>query len=122
MMSKKYSIKDEEIIDLNGLKIVVTANELEASEHRGISAYTKNLVKTLSNAGAEVWLLTEFYTPYTSKKFNNKKINFVNLSYILEFLSKGFTKKPEQLNTLLKNFSLRILKRLFLFFYKSSLN
>ena len=105
MMSKKYSIKDEEIIDLNGLKIVVTANELEASEHRGISAYTKNLVKTLSNAGAEVWLLTEFYTPYTSKKFNNKKINFVNLSYILESLSKGFTKKPEQLNTLLKNFS-----------------
>ena len=50
--------------------------------------------------------MTEFYTPYTSKKFNNKKINFVNLSYILEFLSKGFTKKPEQLNTLLKNFSL----------------
>ena len=86
MMSKKYSIKDEEIIDLNGLKIVVTANELEASEHRGISAYTKNLVKTLSNAGAEVWLLTEFYTPYTSKRLNNKKINFINLSYILEFL------------------------------------
>jgi len=107
MMSKKYLIKDEEeIIDLSGLKIVVTANELEPSEHRGISAYTKNLVKTLSNAGAEVWLLTEFYTPYTSKRFNNIKINFINLSYILEFLSKGFTKKPEQLNTVLKNFSL----------------
>ena len=82
MMSKKYSIKDEEIIDLNGLKIVVTANELEASEHRGISSYTKNLVKTLSNAGAEVWLLTEFYTPYTSKTVSYTHLTLPTTPYV----------------------------------------
>ena len=105
-MSEKYIIKNEEEIVLNGLKIVVTANELETEEHRGISAYTKNLVKTLSDAGAEVWLLTEFYTPYSSRKDNSNKINFINLSYILEFLSKGFSKKPEKINTLLSSFTL----------------
>ena len=106
MMREKYLIENDEEIVLDGLKIVVTANELETGEHRGISAYTKNLIKTLSEAGAEVWLLTEFHTPYSSRNDNSKKINFINLSYILEFFSKGFSKKPEKINTLFKSFPL----------------
>ena len=45
MMSEKYLIENEEEIVLNGLKIVVNANELKTVEHRELSAYTKNLIK-----------------------------------------------------------------------------
>jgi glycosyltransferase involved in cell wall biosynthesis len=44
---------------LEGLRLLVTALDLEQSEHRGIAVYSKNLLKALSQAGAEVWLLTE---------------------------------------------------------------
>jgi glycosyltransferase involved in cell wall biosynthesis len=44
---------------LEGLRLLVTALDLEQSEHRGIAVYSKNLLRALSHAGAEVWLLTE---------------------------------------------------------------
>lgn len=44
---------------LDGLRLLVTALDLEQSEHRGIAVYSKNLLRALSQAGAEVWLLTE---------------------------------------------------------------
>ena len=44
---------------LTGKKILVTAYDLEQSEHRGIAVYTKALIHCLRRAGAEVWLLTE---------------------------------------------------------------
>ena len=43
-----------------GLKVLVTAYDLEQSEHRGIAVYSKALIRCLSEAGAKVWLLTEF--------------------------------------------------------------
>lgn len=46
--------------DLTGLKVLVTAIDLEQSEHRGIAVFTKGLLKALRQAGAEVWLLTQF--------------------------------------------------------------
>ncbi|TCD58140.1 glycosyltransferase [Synechococcus sp. BS55D] len=46
---------------LLGQKILVTAYDLEQSEHRGIAVYSKALIRCLHEAGAEVWLLTEFY-------------------------------------------------------------
>ena len=46
---------------LLGRKILVTAIDLEQSEHRGIAVYSKALIRCLREAGAEVWLLTEFY-------------------------------------------------------------
>ena len=46
---------------LKGKRIVVTAEELELSEHRGIAVYTKALINALKDQGAEVWLLTQFY-------------------------------------------------------------
>lgn len=47
-------------------KILVTAYDLEQSEHRGIAVYTKALIHCLRRAGAEVWLLTEFHEPMRS--------------------------------------------------------
>ena len=46
--------------NLEGLKVLVTAIDLEQSEHRGIAVFTKGLLKALRQAGAEVWLLTQF--------------------------------------------------------------
>ncbi len=48
---------------LQGKRIVLTAIDLEQSEHRGIAVYSKALIKILREAGAEVWLLTQFDTP-----------------------------------------------------------
>ncbi len=49
--------------NLKGKRIVVTALDLEQSEHRGIAAYSKALIRSLKEAGAEVWLLTQFDAP-----------------------------------------------------------
>lgn len=46
---------------LLGRKVLVTAFDLEQSEHRGIAVYSKALIRCLYEAGAEVWLLSEFY-------------------------------------------------------------
>ena len=46
---------------LKGRKILVTSYDLEHSEHRGIAVYSKSLIRCLAEAGAEVWLLTEFF-------------------------------------------------------------
>ncbi len=45
---------------LKGRRVVVTAIDLEQSEHRGIASYSKALIRALKQAGAEVWLLTQF--------------------------------------------------------------
>jgi glycosyltransferase involved in cell wall biosynthesis len=47
--------------NLEGLKVLITAIDLEQSEHRGIAVFTKGLLKALRQAGAEVWLLTQFH-------------------------------------------------------------
>lgn len=47
-------------LPLTGLRIAVTAADLEQLEHRGIAAYSRNLLKALHNSGAEVWLISEF--------------------------------------------------------------
>ena len=52
---------------MQGRKILVTAYDLEQSEHRGIAVYTKSLLHCLHEAGAEVWLLTEFFDKLSEK-------------------------------------------------------
>ena len=44
---------------LKGLRLVVSGFELEQQEHRGIAVFTKGLLRSLKEAGAEIWLLTE---------------------------------------------------------------
>ena len=45
---------------LKGRRFVVSGFELEQQEHRGIAVFTKGLLRALKEAGAEIWLLTEF--------------------------------------------------------------
>jgi len=45
---------------LQGKRVLVTALDLEQSEHRGIAVYSKALIRHLRRMGAEVWLLTQF--------------------------------------------------------------
>jgi len=45
---------------LAGLRLVITGLDLQQSEHRGIATYSKAMLSALANAGAELWLLTEF--------------------------------------------------------------
>ena len=52
---------------LKGQKILITAFDLEQSEHRGIAVYSKSLIRCLNEAGAEVWLLTEFFDKLSEK-------------------------------------------------------
>ena len=44
---------------LKGLKLVVCGYELEQREHRGIAVFSKGLLRSLKQSGAEVWLLSE---------------------------------------------------------------
>ena len=55
---------------LKGRKILVTAYDLEQSEHRGIAVFSKSLMRCLHEAGAEVWLLTEYFDKLTEKGLN----------------------------------------------------
>ena len=48
---------------LKGLKLVVCGYELEQREHRGIAVFSKGLLRSLKQAGAEVWLLSEIAPP-----------------------------------------------------------
>lgn len=48
---------------LKGLKLVVCGYELEQREHRGIAVFSKGLLRSLKQAGAEVWLLSEVAPP-----------------------------------------------------------
>ena len=58
---------------LKGMRLVVSGFELEQGEHRGIAVFTKNLLRTLKQLGAEVWLLTE-YSPDTQAIKKAKRI------------------------------------------------
>ncbi|NDC33995.1 MAG: glycosyltransferase [Synechococcaceae bacterium WB9_2_112] len=45
------------------MRILITAYDLEQVEHRGIAVYSKGLIHCLAEAGAEIWLLTQFALP-----------------------------------------------------------
>ena len=61
---------------LKGKKILVTIQELENKEHRGIASYTKSLIKALNKSEAEIWLLVSM--DYNKLKFKNYSENFQN--------------------------------------------
>ena len=70
---------------LKGKKVLVTIQELEKKEHRGISSYSKSLLKALKKADAEVWLLIGM--DYRKIKFNNKNlINKLLITFSLDYL------------------------------------
>ena len=77
---------------LKGRKVLVTGKDLEESEHRGISVYSKSLIRSLSSAGAEVWLLTEFFDDRSSKglkRLPKKTQAMIQRARILNYLADG---------------------------------
>ena len=101
-----------DISSVSGKRIVITAHELESTEHRGISAYTKSLVKVLSDNGCEVWLLTEFFPGKQSKKLKKINSDFIYHSYLLEFLARGYKFETTLQNTLFRFLPLNIILKL----------
>ena len=101
-----------DISSVSGKRIVITAHELESTEHRGISAYTKSLVKVLSDNGCEVWLLTEFFPGKQSKKLKKINSDFIYHSYLLEFLARGYKFETTLQNTLFRFLPLNIIFKL----------
>ena len=61
---------------LKGKKILVTIQELENKEHRGIASYTKSLIKALNKSEAEIWLLVRM--DFIKLKFTHFYENFQN--------------------------------------------
>ena len=82
------------ISGLNGKRILVTAYDLEQSEHRGIAVFSKALIRCLHNAGAEVWLLTGF-SPFASTSGKGMKLlpkrtsQLIQTAVLLESLARG---------------------------------
>ena len=73
-------------------KILVTAYDLEQSEHRGIAVYTKALIHCLRRAGAEVWLLTEFHEPLRPpglRSLSNTNREIIRSARVLNSLAHG---------------------------------
>jgi len=82
---------------LEGLRIAVTAADLEQLEHRGIAAYSRNLIKALSRAGAEAWLITEFdpkLEVFGSRKLPKATQRLLQAAKILDALNAGHS-SPE---------------------------
>tara|TARA_B100000674_G_scaffold495560_1_gene523315 strand:- start:1586 stop:3133 length:1548 start_codon:yes stop_codon:yes gene_type:complete len=82
---------------LRGRKILVTAYDLEQSEHRGIAVYSKSLMRCLHEAGAEVWLLTEFFDKLSEKglrRLPQKTREMIQNARILNSLALGRRERP----------------------------
>ena len=82
---------------LKGRKILVTAYDLEQSEHRGIAVYSKTLMRCLHDAGAEVWLLTEFFDKLSEKGLNRlpkRTQAMIHSARILNSLALGRRERP----------------------------
>ena len=82
---------------LKGRKILVTAYDLEQSEHRGIAVYSKSLMQCLHEAGAEVWLLTEFFDKLSKRGLRNlpkKTQEMIRNARILNDLAQGRRDPP----------------------------
>ena len=77
---------------LKGKRIIVTAYDLEQSEHRGIAVYSKALIRCLKEEGAEVWLLTEFSASMRSsglRKLPTATKSIIQSSRVLDQLAHG---------------------------------
>ena len=90
-----------------GLKVLVTAYDLEQSEHRGIAVYSKALIRCLNKAGAKVWLLTEFDPKLKStglKRLPKSTREMIQSASILNDLAQG--RREQELNWLERKFAL----------------
>ena len=99
---------------LKGKKILVTIQELENKEHRGIASYTKSLIKALNKSEAEIWLLVSM--DFKKLKFNNYNQNFIksiNSTLISDYITNGKEKKIPLKNVIRRNKFKKIVDFLF---------
>lgn len=71
---------------------MVSGIDLEQREHRGIAVYSKALLRALSEAGAEVWVLTEFSADLTEvalQRLPASTRSVVQLAKLLDALLRG---------------------------------
>ena len=73
---------------LSKMRVALTAIDLEQAEHRGIAYLSKGLISSLSDLGAEVYLLTGFYgkrlNPLMKLSMSTKSILEVDCADILD--------------------------------------
>tara|TARA_B100001250_G_scaffold405246_1_gene422435 strand:- start:1293 stop:2786 length:1494 start_codon:yes stop_codon:yes gene_type:complete len=73
---------------LSQMRIAITAIDLEQAEHRGIAYLSKGLISSLSDLGAEVYLLTGFYgrrlNPLMKFLMSAKSVQEVDCADILD--------------------------------------
>jgi len=77
---------------LQGFRVLVTGIDLEQSEHRGIAVYSKGVLKALRQAGAEVWLLTQFdpsMLDVRASRLPNNTSQMIFAARVLESLNSG---------------------------------
>ena len=108
---------------LKGKKILVTIQELENKEHRGIAFYTKSLILALNKAEAEIWLLVSM--DFKKLKFKNYNENFKNSTistFVSDYLTKGVLKKPTLNAQNRRNKLIKIINYLKIIFFGKSYN
>ncbi len=106
---------------LKGKKILVTVQELENKEHRGIAFYTKSLIKALNKSEAEIWLLVSM--DFKKIKFRNYNENFKNSTistFISDYLTKGVIKNPKLKIKSRRNKLIKIINYLKIIFFGKS--
>ncbi len=73
---------------LSHMRVAITAVDLEQAEHRGIAYLSKSLITSLSDLGAEVYLLTGFYgrrlNPFMKLSMSEKSVLEVDCADILD--------------------------------------
>ena len=73
---------------LSNMRVALTAIDLEQAEHRGIAYLSKGLISSLSDLGAEVYLLTGFYgrrlNPLMKFRMSAQSVKEVDCADILD--------------------------------------
>ena len=73
---------------LSQMRVAITAVDLEQAEHRGIAYLSKSLISSLSDLGAEVYLLTGFYgrrlNPLMKFSMSERSVREVDCADILD--------------------------------------
>ena len=73
---------------LSNMRVAITAIDLEQAEHRGIAYLSKGLISSLSDLGAEVYLLTGFYgrrlNPLMKLSMSKQSVREVDCADILD--------------------------------------
>ncbi len=108
---------------LSQMRVAITAIDLEQAEHRGIAYLSKGLISSLSDLGAEVYLLTGFHgrrlNPLMKLSMSKKSVREVDCADILDQLCdplSRFKKRKSKKNTdLEEDFTEKLVNKLIRF-------